>query len=180
MAAGDINLLKTKSTLSQEQVAILDHLKTVGYVLITLAIFGGMATGSVYFLLANQLSSAENRKSELLRQVTTHASKEALYVSLKDRLPIVQKVLDNKENWAGILEIIPSIAFTPSLKSVIIGENNITQLTIQTDTIEDTATVVNQVISLVGDRRIYNPQLVGLQITEHGSVQMTLSFLPLF
>lgn len=180
MTAGDINLLKAKTTLSAQQIAILDNLRQIGIILIAIALLGGVVTGSLYWFVSTQLTAAEAKKSQLLRNIASEAQKEALYVSLKNRLPIVQKAFDDYEPWGDIVGLIPTIATPPALKSVAVDDKNMTQMTVEENSIEETAVVINQVIALVRSRKIYNPQLVGLQITDDGSVQMTLSFLPLF
>lgn len=178
MASQDINLLKTKTSLSPQVVAVQGQLKMGSYVAIAIVIVIGVLVGVSYSLLNFQLGRIENQKKTLIAQLNTLSRKEGLYVSLKQRLPIVEKALGGQRLWGSVLQTLNSVAVPPELTSVAIDDKNVMVLTLQTNSIETTASMVNAVITLARDRKIRSPQLVALQLLEDGAVQLSISFLP--
>lgn len=159
-------------------MAIQGQLRMASFVVISLVIIAGILVGVSYSFLNLQLTRTENEKKTLISQLNQLSRKEGLYVSLKQRIPIVEKALASQRAWGSVLKTISEVALPPILTSVAIDDKNVMILTLQADSVETTASMVNAVIRLAGEKKIRSPQLVALQLLQDGEVQLSISFLP--
>ncbi len=180
MGAKDINLLQSKTTLSEEQEMFLSQLRAISYGVMSVALVLGISVGMASLLLSQQLSSVEATKTQVLRSISQQARKEVLYASLKNRLPMIQKALESQKSWKPVLNEIFALASPPVLASVQATENGVLDFQIKAGTLEETAGIVAGVIRLYEEGKVKNPQLAGLQIADDGTVMVRLSVLPVF
>lgn len=178
MAAGDINLLKSRSSLSPQILAIQEQLRWVGAGSILLVIILALGIGVTYLIFLQQRQALETRRKQVLSAIANESVKEGLYFSVRQRLPVVEKALGMQQPWGSLLDDINTIARPPDLSSVVVDEQNIVVLSIKATSVEQTADMVNAVVRLVQERRIKNPQLLGLQLSKEGNVQINLSYIP--
>lgn len=178
MAAGDINLLKSRSSLSPQLQAIQEQIRWLGFGSIIFVIVACIVVGVTYVILLQQRQALDARRQQVLSAIANESLKEGLYFSLKQRLPVADKALATQRPWGPLFEAITTIAVPPQLSSVTVDDQNVVVLTIRATSIDETANAVNAVVGLVQERKVRNPQLVGLQLMKDGAVQLSLSFIP--
>lgn len=178
MAAGDINLLKSRSSLSPQLLAIQEQVRWVGLGSLALVILVAVGLGATYMIFLQQRQALETRRKQVLSAIANESVKEGLYFSIRQRLPVVEKAFGVQKPWGTILDDVYTIARPPDLASVVVDDQNVVVLSVKTTSVEQTAVVVNAVVRLVQEKRIKSPQLLGLQLTKDGTVQVNLSYIP--
>lgn len=176
----DINLLKTKTGLSPEFIALEARLKWVSSIAFIALIVAGAILIGADKLLNSKKQNLLHQKKTLLTSITNESEKEYLFVTVKERLPLLEKALATQKPWEVALDTILSFVAPPQLVSIDLDEKDAVKLTIHTSTAEEALSYVDRVVELTREKRVSNPQLLFLELDEDGSVQFVLSFVSIF
>lgn len=175
-----INLLKAKTMLTPQWVAIEGQLKTASVVLLLVLFLSGVFFGVGYFIMRRQLDLALSQKQTLTTAIAGQLQKEGLLGSLKDRIAIAGRIIETQRSWLGVLDLIDRITASQTRTSFSVGENDEVTLSITNNTLEDTLRVVERVLMEVADKTIANPILESVQYQKDGIVKVSLTFTPIF
>lgn len=175
-----INLLKAKTMLTPQWVAIEGQLRTASVVLLIALFLSGLFFGVGYGILRRQFTILTDRKQTLMTAIAGQLQKEGLFASLKDRITIAGRILETQRSWLGVLDLIDRITASQTRTSFTVGENDEVTLSITNKTLEDTFRVVERVLTEVADKTIANPILESVQYQKDGVVKVTLTFKPIF
>lgn len=176
----DINLLKAKTVLSPRVLAIEEQLRVASLVLLFLVLSATLFFGVGYAILQRQHESLSGEKQSLVAAIKGELDKEGLYMSLKDRLTIVGKILEGQRSWLGVLDIIDRVTAVQAKTSFTVSENDEVSLVVTNETLEDTFTMVDRLLSEVSAKTIANPMLDSIQYQMDGTVRVSLTFIPIF
>ncbi len=180
MASATINLIRTKTSMSPQAEGIEEGLRRTSYILLAATIFVGVLLSSAYFFLMNEKQSLEETKRQLTTQITIDQVKEAQFLAIRERIAIVQKAMGSQRPWSRLLDIIATFASPSDLTSVVVEGNAKAVITMRDISMEDVLRITRMLMQQVSQERMRNPQLLSLQLTEEGSVDVSLSFFPVF
>lgn len=175
-----INLLKTQSVLSARELILLSRLKLVGIALLIMLLTSGLFVGTAFFAANLRLQGLENDRVTITRRIALQARKEVLLSSLKDRLPAIERVLDNQYPWNEIMSYVGQIAAVPSLTSLTMDDNSVVTLRIEATTLEDIEAMTQKLFQLTQQKKITFPGLSSLSLSKEGGYEVTLYFTPQF
>lgn len=176
----DINLLKAKTMLTPQLVAIEGQLRTTSLLLLLILLFTAMFFGVGYAILRRQHDMVSAQKQSLAGAVSRELRKEGLYTSLKDRLAIATNILEGQRSWLGVLDLIDRVTGVPSRTSFTVNENDEVSLVITNETLEDTFALVERMLAEVAVKTVANPILESVQYQKDGTVGVSLTFTPIF
>lgn len=177
MAISDINLIKAHTEFSPELITIERRLKTASFIAIMSLLVGGLLVGGTYFFLQARLESLKQEEHRLMDSLSRTSQKEGLYLSLKDRVSLVSKVVAQQISQADVLPILGRIA--PPGQSVAgfsVDEKRSVSVGIVATSVEDLAASVTRVVEEAKSQHIRNPVLEGVTLTKEGAFRMALSF----
>lgn len=176
----EINLLKAKTLLTPQLVAMEGQLRTASLFLLILLLGTGMFFGVGYMILRRQLDTISVQKQTLMAAIGRDLPKEGFYATLKDRLVIVGRILEGQRMWLGVLDLIDRVTASGARTSFAVNENDEVSLVITNDTLEDTFGVVDRILAEVAAKAIANPMLDSVQYQKDGTVRVSLTFTPIF
>ena len=180
MKSSDINLLKAKTMLTPQLVAIEGQLRIVSLVLLILLFSTGLFFGVGYVIFRRQHENLSAQKQSLISAITRELRKEGLYASMRDRLAIAGRIVENQRSWVNIMDLINRVTSTGSQTSFTLGENDDVSLNIESDTLEETFGIIDRVLAEVSQRTMVNPVLQSVLYKEDGTVFLSLTFTPVF
>lgn len=178
--SSDINLLKAKTMLTPQLVAIEGQLRTASLAVLLGLLLTGMFFGVGYVILYRQHATVSAQKQSLMTAIGSELRKEGLYTSLKDRLAIAGRILEGQRSWLGVLDLIDRVTASGARTSFTVNENDEVSLVITNDTLEETFGVVDRILAEVSARTMANPILESVQYQKSGMVRVSLTFTPIF
>ena len=180
MKSSDINLLKAKTMLPPQLVAMEGQLRTASLLLLLLLFCTGLFFGVGHLMMSRRYAAVSAQKQVVLAAVGNELSKEGLYVSLKERIGIVSRVLEGQRSWLGVLDRIDRVTGTGAKTSFTVNEKDEVSLTVTNDTLEDAFAMVERLRGEVSGKKIANPVLDSIQYQKDGTVRLAITFTPIF
>lgn len=178
--SSDINLLKAKTVLTPQLVAIEGQLRTASLAVLLVLLLTGMFFGVGHVILRRQYNTVSAQKQSLMTAIGRELQKEGFYTSLKDRLTIVGRILEGQRSWLGVLDLIDRVTASGTRTSFTVNENDEVSLGVTNDTLEDTFGVVDRMLAEVAAKTMANPILESVQYQKDGTVRVSLTFTPIF
>lgn len=175
-----INLLRSQSVLSTTELMLLEKIKIVVIAVLVCTLASGVFAGVAYVAAQLRMNAIENERSVLLRRISLQARKEALLLSLKDRVPSLEKTVNSQYDWKVILGAVSRIAQPPQLKSLSIDEKDTLTLGLTVDSLEEIEQMTNAVKVLARDKQIKDPVIESLQTVESNKIELNIRFIPIF
>lgn len=180
MDSNGINLLRTQSVLSQEELAFLERFRVISGMIIAVVLGIGIFVGGAYLAAKFQYDRLEERRVTLARSITAQAKKQILLLSLQDRIPIIQKTIEAQYPWDTVVENLVSVVRPPFLKTLVIGDNNLLAITAQADSLEDVEVMVKEILKQTTEKKIRSPYISSMQVSHNGKIDINFSFIPIF
>ncbi len=177
--SSDINLLKAKTLLTPQMVAIEEQLRQMSTIFLIVLLSVGMFFGVGHLILRRKYEELLQKKQTAILGISGEIHKEGLIMSIKDRLAFAQKILDVQESWPAVFELIARIMGSKN-SSFSINERREIGLTIKTVSLEEAFAVVGQVVTEANTKSLANPVLDGIQYQKDGGVHLSLTFAPTF
>ena len=175
-----INLLRTQSTLTQEELFLLTKIRT-GAVIITLIILGlGFFVGMSFLAAKLRFDSLSKQRDEATKRLTIAAPKEAMLLALKSRLILVNKGLRSEYPWESILNSVAQIVTPPHLHTITVDAQNLITLDISSSSLEDIQDIVNKTSDLARQNKLKNPHIQSLTSQNSGEIDGSIQFTPVF
>lgn len=180
MKSSDINLLKAKTMLTPQLVAIEGQLRVASLALLLLLLSAGMFFGVGYVILRRQYEAVSRQKQLLMTAIQNELPKEGYWASVKDRIAVTGRIIEEQRLWQGVLDLIDRVTASGSRTSFTINEKDEVSLSITNSTLEDTLGVVNRMLAEVAAKTMANPILESIHYQQDGTVQVSLTFTPIF
>lgn len=172
----DINLIKTATEFSGEFMVLQERLRLGSVIATGALLLVGLILGGMYFFLQTRLTTLKAQESTLTSTLTKSSVKEGLYLSFKDRVSIVSKVMKLQMPHAGVLNSLRTIAPAGALSAFSVDEKNTVTTSITVSSVEDLGTFVANILKVAKSGGIKNPILEGVTLEKGGTFKMTLSF----
>lgn len=176
----DINLLKAKTLLTPRLIAIDGQLRLMSVVLLILLLSTGLFFGVGYVIFRKQHETLSVGKQSLITEISRELHKEGIYSSLKDRLAIAGRIIETQRSWLGVIDLISQITASGPNTSFSVNGNNDVSLNIESDSLEDAFSVVDRLLAQVEQKHMANPILQSVEYNKDGTVDLSISFAPIF
>ncbi len=180
MSNSEINLIKKDVSSVRKISALEDKLRLIVWWSLGLLLAVGVAIGISYVSISAKTKSLEAKKIDLTRQINLQNIKEGILLSLKDRTAIAGKALDAAKPWGKLFTLLTTIADESNYTALSIEESGRVTTTMNLAGIDDAANVISNVMILAGEKSLRSPQLVSFALRDDTTVQMSLSFNPIF
>lgn len=177
--SSDINLLKAKTLLTPEMVALEEQLRKGSLIFLGLLLVVGLFFGVWYLILRQKYDGLSQRKQDAKTAIAGEIRKEGLLMSIKDRLVLAKKILDIEETWPPVFGLTARIMGSKNT-SFFINDARSISLSIKSDSLEEAFTVVDQVLNEANAKTLVNPTLDGVQYQNDGIIHLSLTFTPTF
>lgn len=182
MASSEINLLN-KRTVSGP-LGILTQLEPKIRVFAwwaLLSLFGIGVILAVAFLFVNsRFQRLEAQKAQITQQLRSASTKEGIVISLKQRILVAQKALDVARPWGKLFPLLEQIGPVRQFVTLSVDESGRVSTIIEAQSIDEAVSIVTNTINLAGTKLLRSPQLLSFSLREIGTVQLGLSFIPIF
>lgn len=172
----EINLLQTKTGNTAQLLVWEQKLKSASTVAVIALFSTGLILAAFYAVLRWERRTLEETKVRLTQDIEKQKTKEGLLFLVKKRAGTVSNVLAVQRPIASILDTVTTVSAPQEVQTVTYDEKGQVRLTVKAATIEAAANVVADMLRLVQEKRIVNPQLVGLSLGKDRSIQMTVAF----
>lgn len=180
MSNSEINLIKKDVSSVRKISALEDKLRLIVWWSLGLLLTAGVTIGISYVSISAKTKSLEAKKIDLTRQINLQNIKEGILLSLKDRTAIAGKALDAAKPWGKLFTLLTTIADESNYTALSIEESGRVTTTMNLAGIDDAANVISNVMILAGEKSLRSPQLVSFALRDDTTVQMSLSFNPIF
>lgn len=181
MASTDINLIKRSAGGVFGPLAGYEEKLRVFSWWSLLALLGaGVIIGAMYLMINVRLHQLENKKLQLTQRINAASTKEGIIISLKQRIVVAQKALDAARPWGKLFPLLEQIAPVSQFATVTVDENGRVSTILEVNSIDDAVTVVTNAVNLFHTKVLRAPQLLSLSLRDTGTVQVALSFIPIF
>ena len=174
-----INLFKTKA-ISEKFLDVATQLRRMSYLALFILVIIGGAVGFAFVFIRGVHESRTNEKNRLTQTLTQYNRREGLLLSVKERVETVKKVDATRKPWVDIVNAVSQVAAPPQLQAIVQDDQNRMALNIRVETLEETLTMTQTVLSLTRENLIKNPQLSSLTINRDGTIAFGFSFIPVF
>ena len=154
--------------------------RSISYIVLIVTLVTGFLLGGSYILVRQRFSSLENTRKKLISQLNAQSTKESMFIALKDRIAILDKVFVMLRPLATTLDTTTSIAAPPLLTSLTYEDQGRMVVMVRTPSIDEALTVVGAVSTLAADQQLRVPQLQSLSMDKDGSIRLSVSFYPVF
>ncbi|MBI5621175.1 hypothetical protein HY949_05305 [Candidatus Gottesmanbacteria bacterium] len=175
-----INLLKAKTGLSPQLLAIEEQLRMTSLVVLVMLFLTGIFFGVGYTIIRGQYTRELAQKETYVQAISRELRKEGLFTTLKDRIGIAGRIIEGQHAWLGVLDLINRLTQSGNRTSFAVNENDEVNLTITSTTLEETFRVVERILTEVAEKTVANPILESVEYQKDGSVRMTILFTPIF
>lgn len=180
MSNSEINLIKRDVGSFRRLSALEDKLRIAVWWSLGILLVVGVSIGVSYVVISSNTKSLEAKKIELTRQINLQNIKEGILLSLKERTAIAGKALDAAKPWGKLFSILTTIADESNYSALSIEESGRVTTVMNLASIDDAVNVVSNVVILVSEKTLRSPQLVSFAFKEDTTVQISLSFFPIF
>jgi hypothetical protein len=140
----------------------------------------GIVLGTVYFVISGRFKSLETQRAQIASQLRLASDKEGIVISLKQRILVAQKALDVARPWGKLFPLLEKVDSVDHFVTLTIDESGRVSTILEVGSIDEAVTVVTNTLDLAGQRALRSPQLLSLSLRETGTVQLGLSFIPVF
>ncbi|MBI5619741.1 hypothetical protein HY950_02150 [Candidatus Gottesmanbacteria bacterium] len=171
-----INLLQTKTGNTAQFLMWEQKLRSVSIGAV-LALFSiGLVAAASYGVLRWERSTLEETRARLIQDISRQRTKEGLLLLTKQRAGIVSNILASQRDASLILDTVATIAVPEQVQTITLDEKGQVRLAIKAESIGAAAAIVAGIIGQAQEKRIVNPQLVGLSLGKDRTIQMTIAF----
>ena len=177
-STGNINLLKTETTLPAAVQALQKQLRSVSIVVTGITVAVGLLVAATYGGIRLRHSLLTGNKGKLTQQINSQSQKEGIFLSLKARTDVVGNIMSVQKSWIPLLEALITVSLPPKLSSVIIDEEGKASIVIRAESLEEAASATSGLLRLNGERVVRLPQLVSLTLDKDGIVRLVFAFFP--
>jgi hypothetical protein len=175
-----INLLRSQSVLSSTELVLLEKIKFFSVVMLIALLVSGIFVSGAFAAAQLRLNALDSERTSLIRRISLQARKEALLLSLKDRVSSLEKTLNSQYPWQDILNAVSQIAQPPQLQTLAIDQKNVLSLGLSLQSLEELQGITQTVEQLANQKKIREPVLDSLQSSVDGSMKLNIRFIPNF
>ena len=182
MAASEINLINKRALTGP--MAYFTTIEPKIRVVAWWGLLGLLGTGiflAFAFLFVNsRYRRLEEQKTQLTQQLRNASAKEGIVISLKQRINVAQKALDVARPWGKLFPLLEQIGPVNQFVTLTVDDSGRVNTIIEVQSIDDAVTIVSNTIGLSSEKMLRSPQLLSFSLREIGTVQLGLSFIPIF
>lgn len=180
MSNSDINLIRKDVSSSRKLSVLEEKLRLAAIWLLGGVFIIGLGIGAVYLYINLRVRSLEARKVSLAQQINLQTAKEGILLSLKERTAVAGRALEAAKPWGKMFTVLQEIAAEEQYNSLTVDDTGRVTTTLFLGSIDESVSVVLNLVRLVDERMLRTPQLLSFSFKEDTTVQMSISFYPVF
>jgi hypothetical protein len=180
MSNSDINLIRKDVSSSRKFSVLEEKLRLVSVWFLGGVFVIGIAIGTAYLYISLRVRSLEATKVTLAQQINLQSAKEGILLSLKERTSVAGRALEVAKPWGKMFTVLQEIASEAQYNSLTVDDTGKVTTTLFLGSIDESVSVVLNLVRLVNERMLRTPQLLSFSYKEDATVQMTISFFPVF
>lgn len=127
-----------------------------------------------------RLNQLQAKKVQLTQRIGAAETKEGIIITLKQRIVVAQKAIDAARPWGKLFPMLEQIAPVEQFSTVTVDDSGRVSTILEVNTIDEAVSAVTNTINLFLTRSLRSAQLLSLSLRESGTVQVSLSFIPIF
>ncbi|MCX8008673.1 MAG: hypothetical protein N3A54_03125 [Patescibacteria group bacterium] len=171
-----INLFRS-SVMRERELLFLRKLRLISFIFLTIIISFGILTGIFYFLGKIEYDGLEENRSYLSMSIGNQAKKQTLLISLQERLPMIQRILDSRNSFENVISTIQDIVSEQNIKTIsMIEQTKIVTMTIQANSLEEIQSITSRILQKIEDGKIRSPIINSLVMKQDGIFEVVFSF----
>lgn len=171
-----INLFDTKTSLTPVWQMVEKYLLISRQFLLGFVLIAGCILVATYGVVRFRTTQLDAEQKQLTQTIQTQKVKEGLLLALRARISSLKKIMDVQFSVAPYIDTTLLLSRPPLLRSFTIGEKNTVQISVTLPNIGDAVSLMTNVVKLVNDNSIRNPNLTSLSVDKDGSVTLGLSY----
>ncbi len=182
MASSEINLINKRAVSGP--MAVLTTLEPKIRMVAWWGLLGllgtGVFLGLAFLFVSSRYRRLEEQKTQLTQQLRAASAKEGIVISLKQRITVAQKALDAARPWGKLFPLLEQIGPVNQFVTLTVDDTGRVNTIIEVQSIDEAVNVVSNAINLSANKALRSPQLLSFSLREIGTVQLGLSFIPIF
>jgi hypothetical protein len=164
----NINLFKETSNVPEYIPQALAKTKFFSLLLLTVTVICGIFVLIAYVVMKLQYDNQVRLKENLKIQLAAQSHKENMFLTVKSRIGVVEKVVAATKPMSQLIINAQNIADIAKLKSIVFNEQQKTLISYKADSFTDVFDMTAKIISLVSDKKVAKPELSGFSIDKNG------------
>jgi hypothetical protein len=174
-----INLIKERSEVPEYIQPLQNQFRNFSLLALIISVIAGVSTLAVFlsFQLYNQ--NLVGKKNSLNRRLEDLKPQESIYLTIKSRLPVVEKALNEGRPFSGIISLIMETQPPPKLTGIAYNEEGTVEFKIASVSLEESMEIVNKFLSPHIGVVISNPVMNSFTMSEK-ETSLTFSFNPIW
>jgi hypothetical protein len=178
--ASNINLFKNKNNVPEYVGPLQAQVRNLSILILLAVIIASGITIFLYIGVKARNSYLAGQKTQLENRLQMQKKKESMYIAIKSRSQIVDKVVESTKKVTQVIDLVNSIVNYPKINGVSYDESNLINLSIKADGIEDAIVIAAKIIQSETDKKLKNPMLGSISIGKDGSANMSVNFIPIW
>lgn len=175
----DINLVKGTNELPDFIGPLQSQYRNFSILVLLVVSAATALTLVLYTTIRVRHELLDRSKQSLTKQLAQEKVKENLFLVIRSRISVVDKVLALAYPISGLLSDATTIAQPPKLKSLSMISQDAVKLSFSADSIEDALSMMVSVITLKNNNRIKSVMLENFSIGYQG-INLSISFKPVW
>lgn len=151
----------------------------IGSYLITATILAvGIVVGITFFVARLRLDALTAEENKVTRKLSLNTQKEVLLLTLKDRLPMVEKTVAAQYSWKQLLESLGHIVSLSQLKAVSLDSSNVLRISVTAHTFEELEDMTKRILELVAQKKLRKPLIESLAVGTDNVLEVAFQVTP--
>lgn len=176
--SSDVNLLETKTAISDRVATIDSQLRFTSLVLLGILLVSGLGIGSGFWFLRIRYESLVATKKQYIAEIANQAQKETLFYALKDRIQIVSKATESQKSYDELLTLLSRISEISTFGSISVDDTGQVQADITLGGIEEAFGLMDRMTNEITRNSIEKLTIASLSLGEDGSVSVVITLSP--
>lgn len=173
-----INLISTTVERNPELENVTMILRRLSYGGLILLIASGAIVGGLFGYLTIQRDALTGDKKDLSATIAQESTKEGLLLAVKERAAVVKKVAGSQKQISPLFVLVGQLSPPGPIQTISYDDNGTALVITSLSSIGDAATLVNSLLTLVESHRAEKPKLVSLSLSKQGTIELSVSFVP--
>lgn len=175
-----INLIPKKVGGLRQISQLEEPLRRAALWFLGILFIAGLVIGITYTVTQNRIQQLEETRTRVIADINAQSVKEGILLTLKERAGIAAKALEAAKPWGKLFSVLGSLTGEGAFNSVSVDENGRVSTVIELNSIDETVTLITNIMNIARDRQLRTPQMLSFAFHEDGRIQISLSFYPVF
>lgn len=174
-----INLIQTKTGASPQVALVESYLARIRlYALVALSVTG-LLSGGIFYYVQSRVTSLNETKSTLTRQIAAQAAKESLLIAIQGRVKVASAIVESQKDWAKLFSSIQTVTGKTQVSSLTLTDQNKVTIAMDAESLDDVLALVRAITQEAEAKRIKTPELTSFILSRDSGYQVSVTFVTL-